>query len=156
LKRISTPYAFSIKIFPFVFFGFLAFLFVLLLINGAYEKNPMFLVAVGVIAVIGFSYTKMSLRDLVDEVYDCGDSLLVQKRGEEDSVPLSNIINVNFSTDRRGVSARITLTLAAPGKFGTEISFAPPPQFYLSSLPKNDIAEDLLVRADKARKGQLA
>ncbi len=156
MKKISTPYTFSLKIFPFVFFGFLAFLFFLLLINGAYEKSPMFLVAVGVVAVFGFYYTKMSRRDLVDEVYDCGDYLLVRKRGEEDTVPLSNIINVNFSTDQRGVAARITLRLASPGKFGTEISFAPPPQIYMSFPSRNEVAEDLLARADKARSGQSA
>jgi hypothetical protein len=156
MKKISTPYTFSIKIFPFVFFGFLAFLFFLLLINGAYEKSPMFLVAVGVIAVLGFYHTKTSRRNLVDEVYDCGDFLLVRKRGEEDTVLLSNITNVNFSTDQRGVAARITLRLASPGKFGTEISFAPPPQIYIGSPRRSEVAEDLLARADKARSGPSA
>ena len=88
-------------------------------------------------------------RDLMDEVYDCGDYLLIKKRGEEDTVPLSNIINVNFSTFRRGERPRITLTLALPGKFGTEISFAPPPN--ISFPRRNQTAEDLLARAEKAR-----
>ena len=33
----------------------------------------------------------------MDEVYDCGDYLLVKKRGEEDTVLLSKINWVNFS-----------------------------------------------------------
>lgn len=153
MKRISTPYTFSLKIFPFVFFGFLAFFFFLLLRNGAYQKAPMFLLVPCVMAVIGYQWWKTTLRDLVDEVDDCGDYLLVKKRGEEDTVLLSNIINVNFSTDPRGVAARITLRLASPGKFGTEISFAPPPQIHMSFPRRNEIAEDLLARADKARTG---
>jgi len=153
MKRISTPYTFSIKVFPFVFFGFLAFFLFLLLINGAYQKAPMFLVLLGVMAVAGFFFTKQSLKNLVDEVDDCGHYLLVKKRGEEDTILLSNIINVNFSTDQRGVSGRITLTLASPGKFGTEITFAPPPAVYISFPARNEIAEDLLARADKARRG---
>jgi hypothetical protein len=153
MQRISTPYTFSIKVFPFLFFGFLAFFSFLLLINGALQKAPMFLVVVVVMAVIGFYSTKASRQDLVDEVFDCGAFLLVKKRGEEDTVPLSNIINVNFSTDGGGASARITLTLASPGKFGTEISFAPPPKIYIGVHCRNEIAEDLLARADKARRG---
>jgi hypothetical protein len=156
MQRISTPYTFSIKSFPFVFFGFLAFFAFLLLINGALQKAPMFLVVVVVMAVIGFYSTKESRRDLVDEVDDWGDYLLVKKHGEENTVLLSNIINVNFSTDGGGASARITLTLASPGKFGTEISFAPPPKIYIGFPCRNEIAEDLLARADKARRGQLA
>ena len=136
--------------FPFLFFGFLAFFFFLLLMNGAFEKSPMFLVAVGFMTVIGVYYTKSSLQALVDEVYDCGDFLLVKKGKEEDRISLSNIINVDFSLNVKPL--RITLTLATPGKFGSEISFAPPPQIYLSPLPKSHIADDLIVRADKARR----
>ncbi|HXW93819.1 MAG TPA: hypothetical protein VEK33_24930 [Terriglobales bacterium] len=152
MQRISTPYTFSLKFFPFLFFGFLAFVFFLLLINGAYEKAPMFLVMVGVLAVIGLCSWNVSRRDIVDEVDDCGDYLLIRKRGDEDTVLFSNIINVNFSTDRDGTSARITLTLDSPGKFGKEITFAPPPQIYLGFPSRNKIAEDLLARADKARR----
>ena len=147
MKRISTPYTFSVKMFPFLFFGFLAFFAFLLVANGAYETNPMFLVVLGVMAVIGYFSTKTSLQNVVDEVYDCGDFLLVRKRGEEDNIPLSNIMNVNFN----GKPARITLTLATPGKFGSEISFAPPPQIYVGAYPKNEIAGDLIARAGQAR-----
>ena len=112
----------------------------------------MLLVAMGMMAVIGTLMT-LSRRDCVDDVFDCGDHLLVRKDGKEDTVPFANIINVNFSKNPEDVSARITLRLASPGKFGTEISFSPPPQIYFGFPPKNEIAEDLLVRADQARRG---
>lgn len=149
IKKISTPYTFVIKLFPFLFLGFCTFFLILLLMNGVLRKAPLFLVVPCAIAVAGYYSWKANFRDLMDEVYDCGDYLLIKKRGEEDTVPLSNIINVNFSTFRRGERPRITLTLASPGKFGTEISFAPPPN--ISFPRRNQTAEDLLARAEKAR-----
>jgi hypothetical protein len=151
MKRISTPYSFSFKLLPFLFFGFVGFFLFLILINGVYKKAPMFLVVPCVMLVFGYQWWKTSVRDLADEVDDCGDYLLVKKRGEEDTVLLSNIINVNFSTARDGANGRITLTLASPGKFGTEVTFAPPPHIYLSFPRRNEVAEDLLARAYKAR-----
>ena len=156
LQRISAPYTPPIKIGPYVFFGLLGLLLFLLLMNGAYETSPMLLVAVGALAVYGVCSMRASRGDCVDDVFDCGDHLLVKKSGEEDTVPFSNIINVNFSKNPQNISAQITLRLASPGKFGTEISFAPPPKIYLGFPPRNEIAEDLLVRADKARRGSLA
>ncbi len=149
MKRISNPFTFALKMLPFLICGFSAFIAVLVLMNGALQKAPMFLVFPCVVAVGGYYVWKVNIRDLMDEVYDCGDYLLVKKRGEEDTVLLSNINYVNFSTDRRGAQRRIHLRLDTPGKFGTEISFAPPPNIFFPR--RNEIAEDLVVRADKAR-----
>jgi len=119
--------------------------------NGALQKAPMFLVFPCAVAVGGYYVWKVNIRDLMDEVYDCGDYLLVKKGNEEDTVLLSNIINVNFSTARDGAQGRITLTLDTPGKFGTEIRFAPPPHIYIGIPRRSEIAEDLSARAYKAR-----
>ena len=132
---------------PFLFFGFLAVFTFLLVANGSYKTDPMFLVVLGVMAVIGYFSRKKSLQNVVDEVYDCGDFLLVRKRGEEDNIPLSNVINVNYNAR----PTRITLTLATPGKFGSEISFAPPPRLFVSPYYKNEIVGDLIARTTKAR-----
>jgi hypothetical protein len=102
-------------------------------------------------AVLGYQWWATKVRTLLDEVNDCGDYLLVKKRGEDDAVPLSNIINVNFSTARDGAQGRITLALATPGKFGIEITFAPPPHIYIGFPRRNEIAEDLRARAAQAR-----
>jgi hypothetical protein len=152
MQRISTPYASSSKIYPYIFFSVLAVVFVLLLMSGAYQASPILLVAMGFMAVVGFLMT-IAGRDCVDEVFDCGDHLLVRKSGVEDTVPLGNIVNVNFSKDPENMTTRITLRLATPGKFGTEITFAPPPKMYFRSPPKNEIAEDLITRVDRARRG---
>ena len=154
MKLISTKYNFSFKAFPVLFYGFLAMMIAFLIMNGALEKDPMMVFVPIVMAAVGFFYMKTSVNDLVDEVYDCGDSLLVRKNKEEERVPLSNIINVNFSMNVQ--PARITLTLDTPGKFGPEISFALPPKIYITPLPKSEVAQDLLVRAHRARSGRAA
>jgi hypothetical protein len=92
---------------------------------------------------------KKLVWDLADEVYDCGDFLLVRKRDEEDRVPLSNVMNVNASTYVN--PPRITLRLVTPGRFGNEIAFSPIAGFRLNPFAKNKIAEDLIVRVDRAR-----
>jgi hypothetical protein len=149
MKMISSKYLFSYKIGPFLFIGFVAVFIVLVLINGAYKKEPMALIVPCLMAGFGYYFVKIPVRDLVDQVYDCGDFLLVRKHGEEDRIPLSCIINVTFSMNVQ--PARITLALAHPGKFGPEISFALPPRIYINPLAKNEVAEDLIVRANKAR-----
>jgi hypothetical protein len=100
-------------------------------------------------AAFGFFLMKKLVWDLVDEVYDCGDFLLIRNRGEEDKVSLSNVMNVNASTHMN--PPRITLRLVSPGKFGTEIPFSPLTGFTLNPFAKNKVAEDLIVRVDQAR-----
>jgi len=148
MKRISTPYTFSIKALPFMFVGICAVVFALMLLRGAFQTKPTLLLWPCGMAVIGYCFAKLNSYGLVDEVYDCGDSILVRKNGLEDRISLSNIINVNFNAQ----PARITVRLSTPGRFGQQISFAPPPQVYVGPLPSNEIAEDLLVRASQARR----
>jgi hypothetical protein len=149
MKRISNPFTFALKMSPFLFFGLSAFIVVLVLRNGALQKAPMFLVFPFAIAFFGYYAWKANIRDLMDEVYDCGDYLLVKRSGQQDTVLISNINYVYFSTDRRGAQRRIHLRLDTPGKFGTELSFAPPPNLFFPR--RSEIAEDLIARSDKAR-----
>lgn len=64
-------------------------------------------------------------------------------------VAFTDIIKVNFRPQPR--PARITLTLAAPCKLGSQIVFASPAQIYFNAFPSNEIADDLLSRAIAAR-----
>jgi hypothetical protein len=151
-KRISTKYSSSLRLFPLAFFGFLALLSVVLLRNGALTNAPGFLLFLGLMSAFGFFFWKTQLQDLMDEVYDCGNYLVVRKRGEEDTILLSNIIGANFSVNRDRTGARITLALAAPCKFGDQIRFAPQPAIYMGPAPEK-LARDLALRAGQARKG---
>jgi hypothetical protein len=149
MKKISTPYTFSLKIMPWLYFGFVAIFGGVVLMGGAIKKDPLFVFVPFAMAIGGYYFFRVALRNLADEVYDCGDFLLVRKGGNEDRVPLANIINVNFAMNIR--PARITLTLATPGKFGREIVFALPPKLYFSPLPTSELAADLIARAHTAR-----
>jgi hypothetical protein len=157
MKRISNPFTPALKIVPFLVCGFSAFILVLLLKsilallfeNGGLQKAVMFVVFPGLVAIGGYYAWKAGIRDLMDEVYDCGDYLLVKKGGQEDTVLLANINYVRFSNTRDGAQPRIRLSLDAPGKFGTEILFVPPQN---PLAPRtNRVADDLVARVNEAR-----
>src|SRR5688572_22818149 len=100
MKQISSKYLFFYKkVFPLLWFGFLVFFIAETFMNGAYEQTPMFVVGPCIMAVFGFFLMKKLVWDLMDEVYDCGDSLLVRNRGVEERVPFSSIMNVSASTN---------------------------------------------------------
>jgi hypothetical protein len=142
------------KVFPAIWFGFIAIFIVTTLLVGAIERNFIFLVMPCIMAAFGFVLFKKLLWDLADEVYDGGAFLVVRYLGEEDNVPLSNIMNVSASTLVN--PPRITLRLAQPGKFGSEIVFSPKTGFTLNPFAKSEVAENLIERVDKARRYRAA
>lgn len=149
MTRISSGRTFFAKrVFPIVWFGFLAFFVVGGMATGTVANNVTFLVVPIVMAGFGTLIMKKLVWDLADEVYDCGNALLVKNRGEEELVPLSSIMNVSVSTYVN--PPRITLRLVTPGKFGSEIAFSPVTGFRLNPFAKNPVAEDLIVRVYQA------
>ena len=118
--------------------------------TGAVAKDPTFLIIPIVMSGIGLFVMKKLVWDLADEVFDRGDALLVRNRGEEELVPLTNIMNVNVSTYIN--PPRIELRLVTPGKFGSEIAFSPVTGFRLNPFAKIPVAEDLIVRVYQAVK----
>jgi hypothetical protein len=151
-KISSSCTTFHKRAFPALWFGFLAFFLAISLLTGAPKQDLSFIVIPVVMAVFGFLIMKKLVWDLVDEVYDCGDALLIKNRGEETLVPLSNIMNVSVSTYVN--PPRITLRLIKPVSFGEEIAFAPVTGFRLNPFAKNRVAEDLIVRVHHARSGR--
>jgi hypothetical protein len=136
-------------IFPAVWFGILALVLSVVLLTGAFLENPIFVVLPIAMGAFGYVLMRAIIWDLVDEVYDCGDHLVVRNGGEEDTVALSNILDVKASIFTR--PDRITLRLAHPGKFGAKIVFCPPFKWTLSPFA-NSLAEDLMIRADEAKR----
>jgi len=133
-----------------MWFGFIAvFVGVALLSGAARETNGAFLLGPCLMAVFGYFFMKRFVWDLVDEVYDCGDFLLVRNRGMEENVALSNIMNVSMSIGAN--PPRLELRLVKPGRFGTEIAFSPTRPFSFNPFVRNPVAEDLMVRVDRAR-----
>ena len=121
MTKLSSGFTgFNKKIFPALWFGFLAFFLVTSALAGALEQELSFLVVPILMAVFGYFLMKKLVWDLVDEVYDCGDFLLVKNRDDEERIALSNIMNVNASTYIN--PPRITLRLVNPSKFGSEVA----------------------------------
>ncbi len=152
LKRISSRQTFFLKnVFPVFWFGFLFLLLMLPMIGARtnIRKELGFMVVPILLAVFGSFIMKKMVWTLADEVYDCGDFLLVRNRGEEENVALSNIMNVSATTFIN--PPRITLRLVTPGKFGQEIAFSPIRPFTLNPAAKDPVSEDLIVRVDQAR-----
>jgi hypothetical protein len=151
VTKISSKWTFFHKrIFPFAFFGFIAFFFADSWDHPDHEPDFMFYIVPVVMAVFMFGIMKKFVWDLADEVYDSGDSLLVRRRGEEERINLSNIINVNVSSSAN--QPRITLRLDKPGRLGREVAFSPASGgFTLNPFAKNPIGEDLIARVDRAR-----
>jgi hypothetical protein len=138
MKKISSGMTvFNKKVFPAIWFGFLAFFMLFAIPAGATEENPTFLFVPIGMAVFGFFLMKKLVWDLVDEVHDHGEYLLVKNRGESERIPLTNVMNVSSTSFSN--PPRVTLRLVKQGRFGNEIAFQPA-GFSLNPFAKNPIA----------------
>jgi hypothetical protein len=138
------------RVFPVVWFGFLA-LFVATALVGMGARKDFhfeFLVIPAIMALFGYFVMKKLIFDLVDEVWDAGSELVVKNRGVEEHVPLSEIINISYATFTN--PQRVTLFLRQPTLLGKEITFVPPSRFLPFS--KSPIVDDLIQRVDAARR----
>jgi hypothetical protein len=154
MKKISSGTTFLYKwAFPIFWFGFLAVFAFQALSSGAGSKNPMFLLMPVFMAVVGYFMMKKMVWVLADEVYDCGSFLLVKNRGKEERIELSNVMNVSATTMMN--PPQITLRLSRPlSDGGNEVTFSPPMGFFrFNPFSKSEVAEDLIVRVDRARRG---
>ena len=154
MKRISSRATFFNKrIFPLLWFGMLALIVLGPMRSGGAKEDPAFLVFPVLMAGVAFIFFRRVLWDLMDEVYDCGNFLLVRKAGEEDSIPLANIMNVSVSNFQN--PPRITLRLIRPCRFGNDVAFLPIKSFTFNPFAKSQIGEDLIKRVYEVRSASL-
>jgi hypothetical protein len=107
---------------------------------------PFFVIPL-VMMAFGFFIMKKLVFDLVDEVWDDGDTLLVKNRGQEERIVLSDIKNVNYSPYVN--PPRVTLSLRRPTIFGEQISFGAPVR--LIPFTTSPAIDGLIDRIDAAR-----
>jgi len=154
MKRISSKRTvFYKRVFPVLWFGFLAF-FVLASSLAPRRTHappiPMLIVPV-VMSVFGYLLFRRLIFDLVDEVWDDGDALIVKNAGVEERVPLKSIINIGYSLLTN--PERVTLTLRDAGALGKEITFMPLSRaLSFRWLSRNPIVDELIERVDQARR----
>lgn len=155
MKLISSKMLFWHKrIFPVLWFGFVAVFVVFGLMHGTVKADPMQLVMPCFMAGVGFLIFRNLIWNLVDRVYDCGDSLLILNRGEECRIALSDIMNVSASTMMN--PPRITLRLVRDSRFGKTIAFMPKRAATINPFASSAVADDLMERVDKARVNRTA
>jgi hypothetical protein len=137
------------KIFPAFWFGFLGLFVCVALVTGAVNSSLgfIFILVPASMAAIGYVIMKKLVFDLVDEVYDEGETLLFRDKGKEVRVSLADIKNVSYSW--RMNPPRVTMSIRYMTELGDQISFSPPASFI--PLRKNRDMDELIDRIDKAR-----
>jgi hypothetical protein len=152
VRQISSKLTFYYKrIFPIIWFGLLV-VFLVMAVLGITSTNDSFpampLIVPIVMAVVGYTFMKKLVFDLVDEVFDDGNALVVRNGGKEDRIALSNIVNVSYSPYVN--PPRVTLSLRRPSVFGERISFCAPARFI--PFASSPVIDDLIKRVDAARR----
>jgi hypothetical protein len=151
MRRISSRWTvFTKRVFPVVWFGFLALFFVISLAGMASDRKPPipFLLIPLAMAACGYFLMRNLIFDLADEVWDVGTELVVKNKGQQVRLPLIEISNVRYTVVTS--PQRVTLTLRHPTVLGNEITFAPPAVWVPFS--KHPIVESLIERIDAARR----
>ena len=106
-----------------------------------------FLIVPAIMAVVGIVIFKKLIFDLVDEVWDEGDTLLIRNGDEEERIALRDIKNINYSPFIN--PPRVVLSMRYPTIFGEQIAFNPPVRFVPFST--SPLINDLIDRVDRAR-----
>jgi hypothetical protein len=138
------------RVFPVIWFGFLAAFFLIGLVKsraGDPSSNLPSLIIPIVMAIVGYQIMKKMAFNLVDEVFDLGDALLVRNGGQEERIALADIKNVNFFPYMS--PPQVTLSLRRPSVFGDTIVFCAPAR--LMPLSPSPTIEKLIDRIDAAR-----
>jgi len=131
---------------PLLWFGFLAFIASAMIAEGGPRVE--FLVIPVVLGLVGYLLMRRFVFDLVDEVWDAGDTLIVKNDNQEEHIALSEIASIAHSPSFS--PPRVTLTLNVPSRFGDKISFSPLTGF--SPFGKSKIATELTERLEAKRR----
>ena len=156
MRRVSSKATVYYKrVFPILFFGILFLvtlgpeLMAMLAGPRAAQPAPLpFLILPAAMAAFAYFIMKRLVFDLVDEVWDDGDSLIVRNAGKEERIPLTEIRNVSYSVLVN--PPRVTLSLRQPNNLGSEVTFCAPLQ--LVPFSTSPIINELIDRIDAKRK----
>jgi len=141
------------RIFPVIWFGFLAVFVTTALLapssRGAQPPLPFIIIPL-FMAGFGYWIMKKLIFNLVDEVLDAGNALVVRNGGKEERIALSDIKNINYSPY---VSPpQVILSVRRPTVFGDTISFCAPVR--LVPFSSSPAIQELIDRVDAARQKQ--
>jgi len=149
MKKISANTILAKKAFPIFWFGFLGTMAIVALFSGHFKKDPASLIAPILMSGFGYYMMKYFVFNLMDNVYDCGDHLVVVNKKQTDKIYLKDIINISYIGHSN--PGQVILKLRKESAFGTEVAFSPKKQFTLNLFSKNKIIEELILRVDNLR-----
>ncbi len=147
MRRISSQATWFYKLVPIIWCsGFtLGVLMAISAVISGKENGFVLLCGMCVALIFSFVYFKtLRLSSLYDEVSIDGDDLVLRNRGQQDRVPIANIMNVDATIFAN--PERIELDLREPCAFGYEIVFLPQ-QRWVKYWDHHPIAEELRRRS---------
>jgi hypothetical protein len=147
MTRISGSTFYFKKLFPAIWFGFLAF-FLLTASRASDGGSILFYIVPLAMAIMGYGLFKKLVWDLADEVFDAGDRLIFRKGGLEQTVRLEEITNIDYAQFHS--PERITIHVRSPGLLGKELVFNPPMRS--NPFSKCPLVADLIDRVDRTRR----
>jgi hypothetical protein len=152
MRRISSQWTFFYKrVFPVFWCGMIVLIMAVPLFaaahSGTYLQLIPFLAVPIFMLLFGLFFMKHFVFDLVDEVWEDGDTLLVRNKGQEERINLADIKNVSCSPFNS--PPRITLSLRRPTVFGDQVAFCGPVR--LIPFAANPVIDELIDRVDRAR-----
>lgn len=153
MRRISSRYTFFYKrVFPALWCGGLIVIGAIAAYAAMTKPSgksfwPFFIV-LPIMLVLGYRFMNKFVFDLVDEVWDDGNSLLVKNGGQSEHVALADITNVNYMTTMN--PPRVVLSLRRKTLLGEQIAFCAP--VYLVPFSSSPAINDLIERIDRARR----
>jgi len=126
-KPISDSTFFDKKVFPTLLFSFLTFIVVAVQLaseeNGPSTVGLITTVCAFAMAFFGYVVMQELYVELIDEVYDEGDSLLFKNSGKEVRVCLRDIHSISSETTSTSTRRKVTLLLSQQTDLGSKLTF---------------------------------
>jgi len=113
------------------------------------HENPLALALLAGLAGAVLMFGRKFVWNLADTVYDCGDSLLVQRGPLKEIIPFANIVDASLRISSR--PAMVTVSLAIPGRLGSAFAFVPSDTNWLLPFSRSGYPHELRERARIAK-----
>ena len=156
-ERLSGNLVFLKYVFPAIWVLFVAswvVSFVMMMWRAEVGEALALLAPLVLVIAIGVFFYRKLVWELADEVVLRGDTLYVRRRGVEQRIPLSEVVNIEHW--RWMNPQRVTVRLRKPGPFGTEVAFMPRFELLFNPFAIHPVADFLIMRVDLARRREMA
>ena len=153
MKKISRDESFFWrKVDPKISFVFLGFIFLvqigLFIVQGRTKENVYGLIIAASLITAELLYRKIFVFDIIDEVFEDGESLVFRQRGKTARVLFSEIEKIHYETLWR--PQKVTVTVSRKTELGRVLRFYPPRVGWLYEYDQD--VKALIDRIDEAKR----